>query len=271
MDPGEIESWVFGDLVGHLLQAGVFIFFCVLAVSVAAGFYGVAGSLNRRWQLGTAWIGVPVHELAHAITCLFFGMKVREIRFFRPDPQSGQLGYVNFVYAPGLIQHRVGLFFVGIAPFVAGAGVVYFLLDFAGVDQFDAFISAQEVGANPVAYLVEGARWAVLVFGSAFQSWLHFLVIFAAGAIALHAAPSWADVRIAGKGLLFAWLFVALVLMGVAFLVGSLGEELGFLADIINVGFIAASQLAVLMVAFAFFGLLVFLPVRAVSMGFRPV
>jgi hypothetical protein len=271
MSPGEVENWVFGDLMSHLLQAGGFIFFCVAAVSLAAAFYGVAGALNRKWQLGTAWIGVPVHELAHAVTCLFFGMKVREIKFFQPDPQSGQLGYVNFVYAPGLIQHRVGLFFVGIAPFLAGAAAVYFLLDFAGVDQFDAFVSAEDAGANPVAYLVEAGRWAALVFGSAFQSWLHFLVIFVAGAIALHAAPSWADVRIAGKGVLFAWLFVALVLLGVAFLVSSFEAELGFLASVMNVGFVAFSQLAVLMVAFALLGLVVFLPVRAVSMGFRPV
>lgn len=48
MDPIDIESWFFGNLVGHLLEDGGSILFCVADVSLAASFCVVAGTVNKK-------------------------------------------------------------------------------------------------------------------------------------------------------------------------------------------------------------------------------
>lgn len=259
------ESVVFPFLV----QGAVLVGFCLCAVVLASLFYRVAGAFNRRWQLGTAVIGVPVHELAHALFCVVFGMRLREIRFFRPDPQSGQLGYVNFTYKRFSVIHRVGLFFVGVAPLLAGACIVYWGLEQMGVSPMRGFLSIADVSADPRGFMGAVLEWLARLLEVALSSWLHFVLVFAISAVALHSAPSWADVAIAGKGALFAWLFLAMVALALSRAAAVAGAGLDVVSAASEAIFIAMSQLAILMGMFSLVGLLVFLPFRLFVGAFR--
>ena len=65
--------------------------------------------------------GIVLHETAHLVMCLLFGVKVTRVRFFRFDGsggdvtyQSPQLIYKNFFYSFVSYGHRISCF---ICPF----------------------------------------------------------------------------------------------------------------------------------------------------------
>src|SRR5699024_6161228 len=120
----EALSFVLSYTQPLLVAAAKLIGLAVIAGLIRSLAFRMMGGLTRRLILLTVVIGVPLHELSHALVATLFGMGVRMISLFQPDPQSPQLGYVNFSYSPGRVRHRVGLFFVGIAPLIAGAAAV---------------------------------------------------------------------------------------------------------------------------------------------------
>ena len=89
----------------------------------------VSSTLARRigWRASlypTAVVGVPLHELSHIAAARLFGHRVAGCSLFEPDPTTGTLGYVRYAYRRRSLWQLSGTFFVGIAPFVAGAAVL---------------------------------------------------------------------------------------------------------------------------------------------------
>ena len=75
----------------------------------------IANEQNKRlydiagWGglLTTAWIGTPIHELSHLIIAILTGHKIKEVKFFKPDPRTGTLGYVSHSFNPGNFYQAV--------------------------------------------------------------------------------------------------------------------------------------------------------------------
>ena len=75
------------------------------------------------------WLTAPgtvVHELGHALFCLLFGHKIREISLFRPQ-KSGVLGYVKHSWNKRSLYQNVGLFFIGTGPVWIGAALIVYI------------------------------------------------------------------------------------------------------------------------------------------------
>ncbi|GBU25488.1 hypothetical protein R83H12_02131 [Fibrobacteria bacterium R8-3-H12] len=87
-----------------------------------------AASIGHKAELFlTGWIGVPVHEMGHAVFCFIFRHKITEAKFFSPK-EDGTMGYVRHEFNPKSTYQKIGNFFIGIAPMLFGAVVIYALL-----------------------------------------------------------------------------------------------------------------------------------------------
>jgi hypothetical protein len=86
----------------------------------------VTVSIGKRiYLLLFGWFGTFFHESAHAIACLIFRHKIKEIKFFSFDPEVDTLGYVNHSYNPKSFYQELGNFFIGIAPVISGIFLIY--------------------------------------------------------------------------------------------------------------------------------------------------
>ncbi|MBN1150563.1 hypothetical protein JXA84_05005 [candidate division WOR-3 bacterium] len=91
----------------------------------------------------TGWIGIPVHEIGHAVFALLFGHKILEIKLFSPDFMTGTMGYVRHSWNRKNIYHRIGNFFIGAGPIILGgaliAGLAFLLLPHARQSFYPSF------------------------------------------------------------------------------------------------------------------------------------
>ena len=167
------------------------------------------GRIARKGFYSTAVIGVPIHELSHAIMAFLFGHRVVHICFFDFSPTHGRLGYVSHEWNPLSLRHTIGLFFIGIAPLFGVGCVVWgasLLLIPGSLDAITAVLldaRIDETGdilsdtLNAVWLGVDKSILAIRIAGDAplFPIWL-----LLTSAVALHATPSRADLASAIRG-----------------------------------------------------------------------
>ena len=236
-------SWLwdaFLILVSHLLHATIYTLvelFILLGPLMLAALAShlvsrrlehrivqVAGLNSYIYFLG--WLGTPVHELGHAMMCVIFRHKVQELKLFKPDKESGQLGYVRHSYDPGSFYQQVGNFFIALGPIVLG-GLVLFLASWLLLGfhsfyfNFDAAADVHGLADIPAAILA----WLVHTAGALknfflaldVSSWRTWLFLYLVVAVGSHVNLSPADLVSAKAGftILLIILFVANVLVTV--------------------------------------------------------
>ncbi|MEW5511887.1 hypothetical protein ABGT16_04640 [Pseudomonas asiatica] len=195
-----------------------FLFSCIFGLAwllilptllIAVGSWVVSLLVKNSFRTHAAFglLGVPVHELSHALFCLVFRMPITKIKLYSPNLKTGILGYVAFAYNPSSLGHAVGLLFQGVAPLIVCCLILNLLIPLPeqGFTYLDVkgewFLSALTEGVNNALGLTvgniasgwEGATWACLAL-----------------LIAAYAIPSWTDVRVALRGaVVVALMFIA--------------------------------------------------------------
>lgn len=148
----------------------------------------------------TGIVGTPIHELSHAGACVMFGMRIIEMKLFKPNRQTGQLGYVNFAYNPNSTLHAVGLVVQGIAPLLMGYAIFIVLIPWGEAPK--TVLAALELTDASPTYQHALAGASAMLIGNLMDGARGFLWCLIALIIGLHAIPSWADIRIAFKGMM---------------------------------------------------------------------
>lgn len=151
---------------------------------------------TRRVELSTGLVGVPVHELSHAIIAKLFGMKIIELALYRPDPQSRTLGYVNYSYQPGHAWHSIGRFFVGIAPLIGGSLAVLTLFLLTGLPTLTQYVIRPDLGV-----FVGLAGW-LRDLATTIDTPAQIGALVLSVMIGTHASPSRSDMTGAASGLI---------------------------------------------------------------------
>ena len=161
----------------------------------------------------TAWIGTPVHELGHALFCLLFGHKIKEIKLFKLDKSDGTLGYVTHSFNTKNIYHLIGNFFIGAGPLIFGSIVLITLLYFF-IPTSDSIISifhstiSQEIDFSNFLHSIivfVQAAYSVLqsiLVSMPINSWQFWVYLYVSISIASHMQLSPPDIKTMFRGLL---------------------------------------------------------------------
>lgn len=172
----------------------------------------IQGSVGRKGIYLTAWIGVPIHEIGHALVCLLFGHKVEEIKFVQFGDADGTMGYVNHSYEPSNLFHRIGLFFIGIAPMVMGVASITLALWLTLPDTFEKWWTAITTAETLLDSLVGTVSLipALFTIENLSNGWFYAFLVFSIS-VASHMTLSQADIQGAKSGLIT--LYVVLIVV----------------------------------------------------------
>ncbi|MDY0001626.1 MAG: hypothetical protein RBU30_10055 [Polyangia bacterium] len=165
----------------------------------------LAHRFGWRSVLVTGWLGVPLHELSHLVACLVFRHRVVAFSLFDPDPRTGTLGYVQHSYRKRSPYQLAGSFFIGVAPLVGGALVLFGALWALLPSALPAY--GAPLGADIGAQLAHTAAQAGVTLGGIFTLehagslafWAFLLIALCVGS---HLSPSRPDLQGAWPGLL---------------------------------------------------------------------
>lgn len=181
-------------------------------------FYSNLGRSSRIVCYATGFLGTPVHELAHALFCVVFGHKIVEIKLFQMDAADGTLGYVSHSYNPKNIYHKIGNFFIGVAPILVISALLYlfaYLLLPQFVAELSIFIRSGESSGSD--QLLSGFFNMVGTFFSLAATWQWWVFLLVGAVFSLHMTLSNADRKGAWSGLIFVLLvfLIADIVLGI--------------------------------------------------------
>jgi hypothetical protein len=188
------------------LFAGIFVFGLLIHFISQLTFKSLDKSFGSKGVYFVAWLGTPIHELGHALFCLIFFHKIDDIKFFKPDPVTGTLGYVYHKWNPRNPWHVLGNFFIGVGPVILGCAVLfaifYFLIpDSSRVwDSINVGVSEMDNSSPIGSYLsvFQGSALAIisLIFTvSNLSGWQFWVFLYLSICVASNVRLSWADIK----------------------------------------------------------------------------
>ena len=148
---------------------------------------------EKFWTILAA-AGTVLHESSHALFCLIFRHKIKDMKLFSPDGK-GTLGYVNHTWDKRSFYQCAGNFFIGIAPVIIGTLVIS-LLTFIFYPAAYRSIGAENFNtlADVLAESLKLCRRMLCNVAAPenffrWQSWVHLILILLIGSqITLSAA-----------------------------------------------------------------------------------
>jgi hypothetical protein len=193
-------------LAGLLATARQLVVILGPLAAAAAALHVVESQLSTRLisRLGwngiwlTGWLGVPIHELSHAVACLVFGHRVEHLRLFAPDRATGRLGHVQHAFDPRSPWQQIGRCFIGIAPLIGGAVALWGLSAVLGPAGFR--FEPLAAGAGPgeafaAALHQTAALFRALAEPAVLSRWTTWVFLYLCLCIGAHMAPSGPDLK----------------------------------------------------------------------------
>ncbi len=184
--------------VGNLWLVGFLIFLLNRA------FYRLFG-YSRFVCYATGLVGTPIHELSHAVACLLFGHKIREMKLFSIDRSTGTLGYVTHSYHRKNLYQVVGNYVIGTAPIYMGTpflwGMLLLLLPDSAravescLGDVSQVISVGNSSDLPRTFLEAFCEMLRIVLRSPSEGWGGVIFFLLALCVAIHMNLSQADIR----------------------------------------------------------------------------
>lgn len=185
----------------------------ILLIAAAMHFFSgiIEGKLCKLLGLKLylilfGWLGTCVHESGHALFCIIFRHKINEIKFFKPDLDSGTLGYVNHSYNHKSLYQNLGNFFIGIGPIILGSVVIY-AASYLFLGEMIKGSHGGEASAFSKAFSLLGS----LFHFSNLTNWKFYLFLYVSLSVGGAINLSLPDLKGAAKGFIAVILFLLLV------------------------------------------------------------
>jgi hypothetical protein len=216
------------------LFAGVFVFGLLIHFISHLTFNSLGKAFGNAGTYLVAWLGTPIHELGHALFCVIFGHKITRIEFFKPDPQTGTLGYVNHQWNKANPWQVLGNFFIGIGPVIVGSlallGLFYLLIPHASQAWEPTIAGANQIGSDSSigGYLTvlkdSFLAFTRLVFTTSnLSSWQFWVFCYLAICVASNIRLSWSDIKNSLSG--FGCVIIPFVIANIIGLLAGIGSE----------------------------------------------
>lgn len=198
-------------LVGSIIVVGFLL--NILRKKTLNNFFKTFGENKAIYITGI--IGVPIHELSHAIVAIIFGHKITEMKLFRFNKEDSSLGYVRHNYNSQNLYHQVGNFFIGIAPILGGIVSIIFSMYVLIPDVYNEFMSHLLINISK-ADIINSITSSKDIIGFLFTfenlKNINFIIfMLLAICISSHIALSSEDVKGASKGLFFIFLILLIL------------------------------------------------------------
>lgn len=88
-------------------------------------------------------VGTPIHELGHALMCIPFGHRIKDMKLFMiPKKRSRTLGYVEHTHNRKDWWAVFGDLFISFGPIFSGIGVMVLVLSLCFGEQWRAYLEA---------------------------------------------------------------------------------------------------------------------------------
>lgn len=200
-------------LTQMLFTVGAILIFGFIVSLLNRIFYSNVGVLGRPITYLTGFIGTPIHECSHALFCLIFGHTINEIQLFQIGDEDGTLGYVSHSYNPRNFYHRIGNFFIGVAPIVVISFLLYLISTWLLPDlmpQIHAHTSTITVNdglGDIIAKLFDGVKVFFSYIGESNWWWFMLIGLF----LTLHMTLSPADIKGSFSGIVFVLLLFFII------------------------------------------------------------
>jgi hypothetical protein len=167
-------------------------------------------SFGRTAVMVTGFIGVPVHELSHAVFAVLFGHKVTDIKLLQKPDENGVMGYVNHSYNKLSIYQQIGNFFIGTAPIFGGVISLIALMHFTIPQTYNQFthmiiknLYAEALNKSTLEGILSSYGGLIITIFSLrnFENPLFYIFLFVSICISSHISLSFADIKGASRGL----------------------------------------------------------------------
>lgn len=202
-------------LVGVIILIGL-----LLGMLRSYSIRNLQRSFGSKAVMVTGAIGVPIHELSHAIFALLFGHRIAKIKLLQKPDGNGVMGYVQHSYNQHSIYQQIGNFFIGVAPIFGGIISIITLMRFIIPQAYDRFISIltrslqiTELNKATIQGIInsyEGLIKSIFSFSN-FGNPYFYLFLFMAICISSHISLSSADIKGASRGLGIIFLIMLLL------------------------------------------------------------
>lgn len=239
-------------VVDFLIQSGL-----LLAYSLAFIFIGgfiislIEDKSNYYLQKAMGYTGIiitglgtVVHELSHLIFAIIGGMKIGEVKLFRPikGRVDGVLGYVSFSPRGRNLYNKIFLIPVGIAPIIGGTVVILISLKICLPSVFQSFVGSVGELSNTINivsfdFLTNQLSLISKFFSELFSAsniltinfWIFMFIVLS---IASHMSLSSADIKGCIKGI--PGLFILIVVVNC--ILALFGNGIDTTANYITIG-----------------------------------
>ena len=176
-------------------------------------------SFGSKAVMITGIIGVPIHELSHAIFALLFGHRITKIKLIQKPDENGVMGYVQHSYKQGSVYQQVGNFFIGTAPIFGGTFSIIALMRFIIPQAYNRFMNIMVeslhvtvLNKSTIQGIINSYSGLLKVIFSPknFENPYFYVFLFIAICISSHISLSSADIKGAFTGLwvIFLILFI---------------------------------------------------------------
>lgn len=192
-------------LTGMIILAGL-----LLGILRTYSIKNFQRSFGIKAVMITGFIGVPIHELSHAIFSVLFAHKVIDVKLLQKPDEKGVMGYVTHTYNTRSIYQQIGNFFIGVAPIFGGVISIIILMRFIIPEAYNKFIhilikNLHVTTLNKATIEIIMSSYGELIKNifslRNFQNPYFFIFLFVAICISSHISLSFADIKGASKGL----------------------------------------------------------------------